>query len=96
MKNKAWIIGISNDPLYLEKTDSPWSKVCDLADDSIPGLVLTYLRTTQICFPFFAFNEGIKSNRVTRTEPLTEWIERLNTGDTIKIIILEERQNAHI
>ena len=82
-KLPTWTIAVSDDPSYIARSSSPWSKVCDIAKDTTPALILTHYKHTKVCIPYYAYKGCFqKDNRITALIPLEDFLPIL-TGQEI-------------
>ena len=80
-KLPTWTIAVSDDPSYIARTSSPWSKVCEQAKDTTPALILTHFKQKKVCIPYYAYKGCFQNdNRMTAVIPLEDWLELL-TGE---------------
>jgi len=82
-KLPTWTIAVSDDPSYIARSSSPWSKVCDIAKDTTPALILTHFKRTKVCIPYYAYKGCFQNdNRITALIPLENFLPIL-TGKEI-------------
>ena len=74
-KLPTWTIAVSDDPSYIARSSSPWSKVCDIAKDTTPALILTHYKHTKVCIPYYAYKGCFQNdNRITALIPLEDFL----------------------
>jgi len=74
-KLPTWTIAVSDDPSYIARSSSPWSKVCDIAKDTTPALILTHYNHTKVCIPYYAYKGCFQNdNRITALIPLEDFL----------------------
>ena len=77
-KLPTWTIAVSDDPSYIARTSSPWSKVCDIAGDTTPALVLTHFKHPKVCIPYHSYTGCFENdNRITAVVPMDNFIQIL-------------------
>ena len=78
-----WTVAVSDDPSYIARTSSPWTKVCEQAKDTTPALILTHFKHTKVCIPYYAYKVCYQNDkRITAVIPLEDWLQLL-TGKEI-------------